>query len=185
MLTHQGMNRVQMEIIIMKNPYRNFLYIICIFILTLIGCVSSKTSHDPEQLFVEMYKDCSMNKDLRLSPEKPIYEGGEDVFLLLESISDSSVIFPAGYNFQLLQFDTGEGKWVEKENHAQYLPLDGRKIFGKNNPNNIGYAQKFIPINPIVNEKTSLRVALHGHIYKDGVETEQCSGAFTDIVVLP
>ncbi len=126
-----------------------------------------------------------MNKDLRLSPGQPVYEGGEDVLLLLEGISDFSVIFPAGYNFQLLQFYTGEGKWVEKENHAQYLPLDGRKIFGKNNPNNIGYAQKFVPINPIVNEKTSLRVALHGHIYKDGVETEQCSGAFTDIVVLP
>ena len=169
----------------MKNTYHIFLYIICVSILTLTGCVNSKSSQDPEQLFAEMYKDCSMNKDLRLSPEKPAYIGGEDVDLLLESISDSSVIFPAGYNFKLLQFDNGEGKWMEKENHAQYLPLDGRKIFGKNNPNNIGYVQKFIPINPIVNEKTSLRVALHGHIYKDGVETKECSGAFTDIVVSP
>jgi len=104
----------------MKNIYRNTLYIFFVSLLTLTGCVNAKTSHDPEQLFAEMYKDCFMNKDLRLSPEKPIYEGGEDVFLLLESISDSSVIFPAGYNFKLLQFDTGEDKWVEKENHAQY-----------------------------------------------------------------
>ena len=168
----------------MKNTYRSFIYIICISVLILTGCMNSEPSSNAEQLFAEMYKDCSMNKDLRLSPEKSGGIGSEDMSVLLESISDSSVIFPAGFNIHILQFDNGENNWVEKENHIQYLPLDGKYIFGKNNPKT-EYSYNFISIRPIFTAKTSLRVVLYGHIYKDGVETEECSGAFTDIIVSP
>jgi len=167
----------------MKNLYRAFIYIICILALATTSCASSAPAPNTEQLFMEMYEDCSMNKDLRLSPEKPV-NISEDAYLLLESVSDNSVIFPSGYNIQIFQFENGENKWVERENHAEYFPAEGKYIFGRHKPE-AKFVYDFIGINPIVNEKTTLRVALHGHIYKDGIETEECSGAFTDMVVSP
>ena len=165
----------------MKNLYCAFIYTILALAAT--SCAISVPASNAEQLFMEMYKGCSMNKDIRLSPEKPV-NISEDVNVLAESISDNSVIFPAGYNLQIFQFDNEKNKWVERENHAQYFPVDGKYIFGRHDPKN-EYDYSFIGFNPIVIKQTTLRVALHGHIYKDGVETEECSGAFTDIVVSP
>lgn len=167
----------------MKNLYRAFIYVTCILVLASTNCVKLAPEPNAEQLFTEMYKDCSMNKDLRLSPEKPV-NISEDANMLLESISDSSVIFPAGYNIHIYQFYSSENKWIEKLNHAKYFPVDGIYIFGRNDPK-VEFDYDFIGINPAVSEKTTLRVALYGHIYKDGVETEECSGAYTDMVVSP
>jgi len=168
----------------MKNLYYAFIYATCVLILAATSCKSFALAPNSEQLFMEIYKDCSMNKDLRLSPEKPVNIVSQDASMLLESVSDDSVIFPKDYNIQILQFDSGENKWIKKENHIQYLPVNGKEIFGRHNPG-VEYDYGFISINPTINEKTTLRVALYGHIYKDGVEIEECSGAFTDIVVSP
>ena len=115
----------------MKNMYYSIIFTIFISVVALTGCTSSVPSPDAEKAFAEMYKDCSMNKDLRLSLGKSTDIGSKDVNLLLESISDSSVIFPAGYNIHILQFENGGNNWAEKENHIQYLPLDEKKYSGK------------------------------------------------------
>jgi len=167
-----------------KKTFWSYIYIIFISALTLTSCMNSEPSHNAEQLFAEMYKDCSMNKDLRLSPEKSGDNNSKDMQVLLESISDSSVIFPAGFNIHILQFDSDENNWIEKGNRIQYLPLDAKYIIGKSNPKT-EYSYKFFSIRPMVAAKTPLRIVLYGHIYKNGVETEECSGAFTDIVVVP
>ncbi len=162
-------------------------YIICmIFISTCIlaNCTNSVSSRDAETLFTEMYKDCSMNEYLLLTATEASYRSGEDMVLFLESTSDSSVIFPADQNIQILSFNNDINKWMEEQNNADYLPVDAKYIVGKNDPK-LEYDSMIVPINPRVDAKTSLRVVLYGHIYENELETKKCSGAFTDIVVIP
>lgn len=135
-----------------------------------------------ESQFADMYKDCIMNVDLRLSVNKTSYKSDGGVDLFLESLTDSSVVFPSGFNIQIFKFENNE--WHVEENEGQYLPLDAKYIIGKNDPV-FEFDRKVIPIDPVVSTKTPLRVALYGHVYENQVETQKCSGAFVDIVVAP
>lgn len=166
----------------MKRVY--LIYMIFIGILALSSCANPTPSYDTEKLFSEMYKDCSMNEALRLSLMEPMYNGDEDLNLLLESITNASVTFPAGYNLRLLSFDNNQNKWVEENNNIQYLPLDAKYTVGKNDPK-VEFDHIIILIVPSREIKKALRIVVHGHIYENGVETEKCTGAFSDIVVTP
>jgi hypothetical protein len=162
-------------------------HIICMILmsaLALVSCASSSPSQVSEKLFSEMYSDCSMNEALRLSLAEPLYSGDKDLNLQLEVVSDASIIFPADYNLLVLSFDSSQNKWIKRENNIQYLPLDAKYIFGKNNPE-VEYDYDLIPIAPSITAKTSLRVVVHGNTYENGIETEKCTGAFVDITATP
>lgn len=162
----------------------HIIYMIVMSALALAGCANSSPSQESEKLFSEMYKDCPMNEILHLSLMEPMYDGDKDINLLLESASDTSVIFPSGYNLKLLSFDNDQKKWIEEKNNIQYLPLDAKYIVGKNDPK-LEYVDQIVGIAPNVGTKKALRIIVHGKIYENGVETEECTGAFADIVFTP
>jgi hypothetical protein len=162
------------------------LHIILIAVaLALTGCAEVGPSQNAEELFREMYKDCSMNEALHLDfLMESMYAGGKEINFFLESIPDVSVIFPAGFNLKLLSFDEDQNKWVEIRNNIQYLPADAKYIVGKNNPS-VEIDHILVGIAPALGTKRTLRVVVHGHIYKDGVETSDCVGAFADFTFVP
>ena len=157
---------------------------IVISALALAGCANSSPSQESEKLFSEMNSDCSMNEILRFSLMEPMYDGDKDINLLLESVSDTSVIFPSGYNLKLLSFDNDQKKWIEEKNNIQYLPLDAKYIVGKNDPE-VEFDHILIEVIPSVGTNKILRVVVLGHIYENGIETEKCMGAFADIMFTP
>jgi len=161
------------------------LHIILIAVaLALTGCAKVGPSQNAEELFREMYKDCSMNEALHLGLVESMYVDNKDINIYFESIPDVSVIFPAGFNLKLLSFDEDQNKWVEIKNNIQYLPADAKYIVGKNNPS-VEIDQILVGIAPALGTKRTLRVVVHGHIYKDGVETSDCVGAFADFTFVP
>ncbi len=159
-------------------------YIFFVCTLLLISCARSSLSQNAENIFKEMYKECPMNEALRLSKMEPMYIGDEDLNFSLELTSDTSVIFPSGFNIHLFWFDTDQNKWVEEKNSVQYYPVDAKYILGKNDPQKEHDILMF-GIIPMIGAKRDVRVVVYGHIYKNGVETEECTGAFADFEFTP
>lgn len=154
--------------------------ILCAIIIT--NC--TKNSVNKESLFAELYKNCEMNTLLKMSYVGKLYEGDRNVHFSLEPTSNISVIFPAGYNIQLLSFDIEQGGWIEVKNNVQYFPLDGKYISGKNDPIK-EYEYNLIGIVPSLGKKADIRIVVHGHIYENGVKTDQCAGAYLDFEFIP
>ncbi len=159
-------------------------YIFFIYTLFLVSCTQSAPSQNAENIFNEMYKECPMNEALRLSKMEPMYVGDEHLNILLELTSDASVIFPSGFNIHLFWFDVDQNKWVEEKNNVQYYPVDAKYIMGKNDPQK-EFESQMIGIAPMIGINRDVRVVVYGHIYKNGVETEECTGAFTDFEFTP
>jgi hypothetical protein len=155
-----------------------------IYTLFLISCTQSPPSQNAENLFKEMYKECSMNEVLRISEMEPIYIGYEDIDFLLELMSDTSVIFPSGFNIHLFWFDTDQNKWVEEKNNIQYYPLDAKYILGKNDPQK-EHQDLIFGVNPRIGTKRLVRIVVYGNVYENGIETEECAGAFADFEFSP
>lgn len=155
-----------------------------IFCAILIASCTSNQDSQAERLFIDMYRDCEMNTLLRLSYIGGLYEGDDRVNFWLVPLSDTSVIFPAGYNIGLFSFDEEQGQWVEIKNKFQYFPADAKYIVGKNDPDK-EYAQDLIGVKPISGKKADIRIIVHGHTYEGGAETDRCVGAFLDFPYTP
>ena len=161
--------------------------IICVFFvctLFLVSCAQSQTSQNAENLFKEMHKECPMNETLRLSKMEPMYIGDEDLNFLIELTSDTSVVFPSGFNIHLYWFDTEQNKWVEEKNGVQYYPLDAKYYLGKNDPEK-EYEDMIIVVDPMIGTKRLVRIVVYGNVYKNEIETEECTGAFVDFEFFP
>lgn len=168
----------------MKKGHVVFVIIASVFVLT--GC--SRTgmifSQDADALFMEIYENCSMNEALHLSVMEPIPGSENRLVVLLESVSDKSVMLPPGFNLQLFSFNKDDGKWIQENNYTQYFPADGYYMIGRNDPET-ELANLFIPIKPSVKNKMKLRAVVYGHIYENGIETDECTGAFVDFEFTP
>lgn len=152
--------------------------------LVLAGCSNQVSSQEAEILFGELYENCSMNDHLLLRFVGPLYEGDRYTHVSLESVSGKSVIFPSGYNLQLLSFDGNQNKWIEVKNSVLYLPFDVNYIVGKNDPENEREVS-LIPIKPNMGREIVIRAVVYGHIYENGIETDGCTGAFVDFEFSP
>ncbi len=110
------------------TPINIIKIIFCAIVIT--NCTNN--SVNKESLFAELYKNCEMNTLLKMSFVGKLYEGDRNVHFSLEPTSNISVIFPAGYNIQLLSFDIEQVNWIEVKNNVQHFPVDGKYIIGRN-----------------------------------------------------
>lgn len=152
--------------------------------LVVLSCSNGGNDLEAERAFSEMYKSCEMNEKLRLSYVGGLFDGDNSINLRLEPSTNISVTFPAGANLRLLSFDKVENKWVEVNNGVSYFPNDGKYILGKNDPVK-EFSQKLIGVIPVLSKKEILRAVVYGNVYENGVETDQCTGAFIDFEYTP
>ena len=156
--------------------------ILCMAFMT--SCSDTQFSFQAEEMFTQQYGACTMNKLIKLTYIGKLFEGEKETNFNLEPTTDKSIMFPTGFNLKLLSYDTENTEWVEIKNNVQYFPEDAKYILGINDPvkerNLI-----FFGIIPNLGKKETLRAVVYGNVYQNGVETDQCTGAFIDFEFTP
>lgn len=161
-----------------------FIFKFILMLILLSGCANPQLSSDAEKVFNNMYQNCRMNEALRLTHVGKTFNGEKNTNFNLEPISNTSIIFPAGFNLRILYFDTNKNTWVDIKNNITYLPADIKYRLGTNDPEKEqGFL--FFGIMPSLDKNATLRVVVHGNMYLNDIETDQCAGAFTDFEFVP
>ncbi len=155
-----------------------------LFSIIMFGCTNAQISDEAEKAFTDVINNCEMNEKLRFSYVGKLFDGDRNINLRLEPSSNVSVIFPAGYNLQLLTFDSTENEWAEVSDGVTYMQVGEKFILGNNDPSK-EFTQKLIGIIPLTSTKSMLRAVVHGNVYQNKVETDQCTGAFIDFEFVP
>jgi hypothetical protein len=138
---------------------------------------SSKTKS-----FNSLYSNCSMNSEVVMLPLSP-YDKNEDTFTVnYHNVSKSEVAFLIDSGLKIYAFDPEKESWTEIKNSLNYAKQ--REAYKILYPSDdlTGYGSMiFTPdfSNEIPKE---IRVAITGYLYKDGAITDNCVGAFIDLV---
>lgn len=135
--------------------------------------------------FEEMYSNCQMNTDIEFALKQKTYYLSEDIWLNISNRSNNLISFPEGYNVQIWTYDHNLEQWIEIINDATYITNPGSQVYIDPMKDNIPGFRSF-GIVPIIhkNGPITARVVVFGSPIKDGVLTDECVGAYTDITLL-
>lgn len=158
----------------MKKILHSLLYVI------LVVCVSSCTNNknnNSEDLFLELYSKCETNPSLKLSFQKIDYGGNSNIDIYIENSSVDDFVFSYKSDFKMWSFDSPT--WKEVTSGVQINNLGADKLTVRSN----GF--KVIPSYPTSVANGTIRMAITGYWYKDGIQKEKCNVVYADYKVTP
>ncbi|NOQ38738.1 MAG: hypothetical protein GQ562_00315 [Anaerolineales bacterium] len=108
---------------------------------------------------------------------------GNPITVVVDVLGDETLVFPADFNIQCFTYLDSKWSEIEKE---EILRQSGKIIMHPSNgkPELIRSAMVFPIINDLL-DPVKLRVIIVGHRYRDGKQTDQLVGAYTDVKLYP
>ena len=161
---------------------RNKILVMLIFAMLISNCDSSTTTGSSKEIsFESLYPDCNMNSTIVFLPLQPNYKFENYITLSYRNTSKKQIAFPPDAEVGIFIYEKGNSKWAEVRNNIQYSssPKPYVIIGSAGEMSNYGS----IVIAPDISDDSSkeIRVAITGHVYRDGVVTDECVGAFINI----
>ena len=161
---------------------RNNILIILIFSMLVSNCGFATTADSSKETSFELlYPDCSMNSTIVFLPLQPNYKFENFITLSYKNTSQNQIALPPDSGVKILIYEQENSKWVEVNNNMQYSSSPKPYIVVDSGDGMSSYRGVVISPDISDNPTASLRVAIMGHIYLDGILTPECVGAFIDI----
>ena len=127
-----------------------------------------------------------MNIDVHLTPTQNSYKFSDVIWLDVSNQSNNPISFPINFNSGLWIFDSEDVKWVEVENKANYSIDKKSEVLVESINSGLSSFRSLVVAPAISGESlTTIRVVVFGVRIKDGIQTDECVGAYTDITILP
>lgn len=162
---------------------------LCFAILNMLvsSCAGrSRSNSVSNHKFDELYSGCDMNSAVQFIPAKGKFKSGDLVNLSLRNTSMYPVIFPDDRNVKILRFKLNEQRWVEVMNEVNYVPsADLTALLEPANSGLRGYLA--VVVIPKFTSATDIevRIVVNGNLYKSEEKTNECVGAYIDIMISP
>lgn len=164
--------------------FRLLLLLFGLFLVSCNGNLNSKINIDSS--FKQIYSSCQMNIDVHLTPVQNSYKFSDVIWLDISNQSNNPISFPVNFNNGLWMFDPEDEKWVELENKANYSTDQKSEVIVEAISGGLSSFRSFVVTPAIyVDSLTTIRVVIFGERIKDGIQTDECVGAYTDITLLP
>ena len=153
---------------------RKLFYLALFLVMTLLSCAKN---HNKEQLFNEIYQNCDMNTQIKLSFQKIQFGNTINVNVYIQNLSKEEYIFSLSSNLEMWRFTKRSWEIVPSEMNITNLGADELHTDGNN--------FTVVPINPSATNNDVVRVVVTGKLYENGVLNNKCIGAFADYRVEP
>jgi hypothetical protein len=149
------------------------LYLILFFFVTLLSCTGLDSNKEEE--FSRFYDSCEMNTLIKLSFEKRKSDNDGRFDVYIDNLSIQEFVFSYSSDLEIWYFDNSI--WSTVSNNIKNLGSDELYIDGN------GF--RAIPINPSTNKNITIRIVVTGNYYENGLQENQCFGAFADYSITP
>lgn len=156
--------------------------VILIFSILVNNCGFAATINSlKETSFESLYSDCSMNSTIVFLPLQPNYKFKNNIILSYKNTSQNQIAFPPGSGVKIFIYEHGNSKWLEVNNNMQYSSSPKPYVIVDSGDGLSSYGSLVIQPDIPDNQSAAIRVAIKGHIYQEGILTDECVGAFMDI----
>ncbi len=162
--------------------YRSKIYAVLILTMLINSCgIAVTTSSSKESSFRALYPNCDINSTIVFLPVQPNYKFGDYINLSYKNTSQNQIAFPPDAGVKIFTYDQENSKWLEIKNNMQYSSSPEPYIVVDSEDKMTSYDGIVISPDTSATTPTEIRAAIIGHVYRDGLVTDECVGAFIDI----
>jgi hypothetical protein len=148
-------------------------YLILFLLFSLLSCTNLDS--DKEKEFGRFYESCEMNTLIKLSFEARQSDDDGIFDVYIDNFSAQEFVFSYSSDVEIWYFDNS--RWSKVSNNIKNLGSDELYIDGN------GF--RVIPVNPSTNKNITIRIVVTGNYYENGLQENQCFGAFADYTITP
>jgi hypothetical protein len=159
-----------------------------IVICVIFSSCSNQIKSEKEIAFSKLFPDVSFNKEIQqIVVRNEINQKiGQSIFLRLENLSSSTIVFPTDYGVKILTYSNDRKLWKEIMNEGVYLPPDSHPVLKPYNEDGLRFLG--IPLSPVLedtSDEISVRIVVIGTVYEDDQATDKLLGSYTDLTLSP